>query len=99
MIVDALGNPLALRLTGGQVHDITQAEALAAEAQPEALLGDKGYDADAFIETLEVQPSRVSCRQVEPQGRSRLRLRLYAERNLIERFFQFIKQFQCIATR
>ena len=55
MIVDALGNPLALRLTGGQVHDITQAEALAAEAQPEALLGDKGYDADAFIESLEVR--------------------------------------------
>jgi hypothetical protein len=55
VIVDALGNPLALRLTGGQVHDITQAEALAAEAQPEALLGDKGYDADAFIESLEVR--------------------------------------------
>jgi transposase len=26
MIVDALGNPLAFSLTGGQVHDITQAE-------------------------------------------------------------------------
>ena len=52
---DALRNPLALRLTGGQVHDITQAEALTAEAQPEALLGDKGYDADAFIESLEVR--------------------------------------------
>jgi transposase len=30
-IVDALGNPLAIRLTGGQAHDITQAEALLAE--------------------------------------------------------------------
>jgi SRSO17 transposase len=55
VIVDVLGNPLALRLTGGQVHDITQAEALVAEAQPEALLGDKGYDADAFIESPEVR--------------------------------------------
>ena len=55
MIVDALGNPLALSLTGGQVHDITQAEALAAEVRPQALLGDKGYDADAFIESLEVR--------------------------------------------
>jgi Transposase DDE domain len=36
-------------------HDITQAEALTAEAQPEALLGDKGYRADAFIESLEVR--------------------------------------------
>ena len=55
VIVDALGNPLALRLTDGQAHDITQAEALVAEAQPEALLGDKGYDADAFIKSLEAR--------------------------------------------
>ena len=46
MIVDALGNPLAFSLTGGQVHDITQAETLTAQVQPEAVLGDKGYDAD-----------------------------------------------------
>ena len=47
VIVDALGNPLALRSTGGQVHDIARAEALAAEVQPEALLGDKGYNIPA----------------------------------------------------
>ena len=47
--------PVGARLTGRQAHDITQAEALAAEAQPEALLGDKGYDADAFIESLEAR--------------------------------------------
>jgi len=29
-VVDALGNPLAIRLTGGQAHDIPQAEALLA---------------------------------------------------------------------
>ena len=28
---DALGNPLRFTLTGGQVHDITQAEALIAD--------------------------------------------------------------------
>ena len=42
MIVDALGNPLAFSLTGGQVHDITQAEALTAQVQPEAVLGRQG---------------------------------------------------------
>ena len=55
MIVDALGNPLALSLTGGNAHDITQAEPLAAQVEPEALLGDKGYDADSFITSLEVR--------------------------------------------
>ena len=95
-----LGNPLALSLTGGQVHDITQAQALAAEVQPEALLGDKGYDADSFIQSLEVR----AIKPVIPPKSNRKVTRdcdfaLYAERNLIERFFQFIKQFRGIATR
>jgi transposase len=88
VIVDALGNPLALRLTGGQVHDITQAQALAAEVQPEALLGDKGYDADSFIQSLEVR----AIKPVIPPKSNRKVTRdcdfaLYAERNLIERSF------------
>ena len=99
-IVDALGNPLALSLTGGQVHDITQAKALAAEVQPQALLGDKGYDADSFIQNLKVR----AIKPVIPPKSNRKVTRdcdfaLYAERNLIERFFQFIKQFRGIATR
>ena len=52
MIVDALGNPLRLILTGGQVHDITQAEVLLGLFQPAALLADKGYDADHFADSL-----------------------------------------------
>src|SRR5471032_2446390 len=55
MIVDALGNPLALSLTGGNAHDITQAEPLASQVEPKALLADKGYDADSFITSLEVR--------------------------------------------
>ena len=87
-------------LNGGQVHDITQAKALAAEVQPQALLGDKGYDADSFIQNLEVR----AIKPVIPPKSNRKVTRdcdfaLYAERNLIERFFQFIKQFRGIATR
>jgi O-antigen/teichoic acid export membrane protein len=47
-----LGNPLAVSLTGGQVHDINEAEPLAAQIDPGALLADKGYDADSFIDSL-----------------------------------------------
>jgi transposase len=43
-IVDALGNPLAVSLTGGHVHDVTQAQVLPQEIEPAALLADKGYD-------------------------------------------------------
>ena len=85
MIVDALGNPLALSLTGGQVHDITQAETLAAQVEPGALLGDKGYDADALITSLEAR----SIKPVIPSKANRKVQRacdfaLYAERNLVE---------------
>ena len=48
-LVDADGRPVALRLTGGQVHDSQEAEALL-EAMPEGatLLADKGYDSNAI---------------------------------------------------
>ena len=77
-----------------------RAQALAAEVQPQALLGDKGYDADSFIQNLEVR----AIKPVIPPKSNRKVTRdcdfaLYAERNLIERFFQFIKQFRGIAAR
>jgi transposase len=100
MIVDALGNPLAFSLTGGQVHDITQAETLTAEVKPDALLADKGYDADSYITSLTV---RLIKPVIPPKANRKIKrdcdFALYAERNLVERFFQFIKQFRGIATR
>ena len=100
VIVDALGLPLAVRLTGGQVHDVTQAQALAAEIEPEALIGDKGYDADSLIKALRVR----RIKPVIPPKANRSVKRhcdyaLYAERNLIERFFNTLKHFRAIATR
>lgn len=104
-IVDALGNPLAIRLTGGQAHDITQAEALLAEAllaevEPQALIADKGYDADGFIEALTVR--RIEP-VIPPKANRKVNracdFALYAERNLVERFFNALKQFRAIATR
>jgi transposase len=100
MIVDALGNPLALSLTGGQVHDITQAQALLALVEPEVLLGDKGYDADHFVDSLTARAISV----VIPPKKNRTVKRdcdfaLYRERNLVERFFCIIKNFRAIVTR
>ena len=100
MIVDALGNPLALSLTGGQVHDITQAPALLALVEPEALLGDKGYDADHFVDSLSARAIRVV---IPPKSNRKVQrdcdFALYRERNLVERFFCVIKHFRAIATR
>ena len=100
MIVDALGNPLALSLTAGQVHDITQAGALAALVEPEALLGGKGYDADAFVASLEKRGIVVV---IPPKSNRTVQRRcdftLYCERHFVECFFNTIKHFRAIATR
>ena len=55
MRTDAKGRPLVFELTGGQAHEVKGYDALMElfEAQPEKLLGDKGYDADAIRDDLE----------------------------------------------
>ena len=99
-VVDALGNPVALSLTPGQAADITQAEPLLERLDPEALIADKGYDANAFVEQLEsrnitpVIPPKVNRKQPRKTD-----FALYRERNLVERFFCTLKKFRAIATR
>ena len=99
MIVDALGNPLALSLTGGNAHDITQAEPLAAQVEPEALLGDKGYDADSFITSLEVRHQGCHPATINPQGQAGLRLRTLRRAQFRRAILQCIKHYRGIATR
>ena len=48
-LVDAEGRPVMLHLTGGQVADCTQADALSdGLSEGDILLADKGYDTDAL---------------------------------------------------
>jgi transposase len=98
--VDALGNPVRPLLTPGQASEYSQAEALIEGFSPEAVLADKGYDSDAFVEVIQ----RSGAEVVIPSRKNRLKPRqldrhLYKARNLVERFFQKLKQFRRIATR
>lgn len=100
VIVDALGNPVTVSLTPGQASDLSQAQPLLDEVEPQAFLADKAYDADALIETLEER----GITPVIPSKANRLIQRqtdfaLYRERNLVERFFCKLKGFRAIATR
>jgi transposase len=99
-IVDALGNPVAVSLTGGQTHDLAQAQPLLSKVEPKAFLADKAYDANSLIEALE----KRQITSVIPPKSNRIDPRntdyaLYRERNLVERFFNTIKYFRAIATR
>ncbi len=80
--------------------DITQAKALLEGFKTDAVLADKGYDANDLIDSIQASGARA----VIPPKRNRLVQRsydrhLYKDRNLVERFFNRIKQFRRIATR
>ena len=65
--MDALGNPLRIILTEGQVHDIRQAEALIEGFACEKVLADKGYNSDKFREVI----ASKGAEAVIPPKRSR----------------------------
>ena len=69
-------------------------------ADPEALIGDKAYDADPFVDTLtQRQITPVIPPKTNRKAPRACDFALYCERNLIERFFNLLKHFRAIATR
>ena len=100
--VDELGRPLKLLLTGGNRHDICSAPALLhGFALADCfVLADKGYDSIDFVLQIEdahgiaVIPSRTTNRNQRDYDKE-----AYKHRNLVERFFNRMKQFRRFATR
>lgn len=98
--VDALGNPLRVILSAGQIADIECAAKTIKGLSVQAVIADKGYDADHFVARIEA----AGAQAVIPPRSNRLTPRdfdhhLYRDRNLVERFFARIKHFRRIATR
>ena len=101
-LTDGLGNPLAFILTAGQASDIGQAEPLLqlTPAGATAMLGDKGYDSDAFIQAIQ----NKGMQAIIPSRSNRLDPRecdwfVYKERHLIECFFGKIKHYRRVFSR
>ena len=72
----------------------------AQRAEVEAVLADKGYDSNAFIDEIVA----FEAEAVIPSRKGRKAPRdydvdLYKERNLVERFFNRIKHYRRVATR
>ena len=86
-------------LSEGQDHDLTCAQSLIEAVDPGVLIADKAFDADAFIAALNdraitpVIPSKSNRKTPRPCDCA-----LYCERDLIERFFNKLKNFRAIAT-
>ena len=100
-LVDANGNPIAIKLTEGQAHDGRAAADLFASVQKgQILLADRAYDSDALRQTMaergawaniKPMPRRVNIPAFSPW--------LYRYRNCVERFFNKLKHSRAIATR
>ena len=60
-------------LTPGQAHDLTCAEPLLEFVDPGAVLGDKAFDADPFIDDTPTARHRAGdSAQGQPQGAAQL---------------------------
>jgi transposase len=98
--VDALGNPLRFMLTGGQSHDITQAEALIADYRCDYVIADKAYDSDDFHKGIRdsgavpVIPPRSNRKVLREYDKH-----LYKERHLVECFINKIKHYRRVFSR
>jgi transposase len=100
-IVDACGLPILLKLSEGQAHDGRSAQdMLGSVGRGDILLADRAYDSNALRETLAARGARANVKpmpqRLNPPAFSK---RLYRQRNLVERFFNKLKQFRAVATR
>lgn len=91
---------MEIDITPGQDADINRAELMLENIDPDAVLADQAYDANRLIDRLiqrgftpiiPLKSNRTTQRKTD--------FALYRERNLIERFFNKLKQFRAIATR
>ena len=95
MIADAKGIPLAVLLTGANVHDITQLQALVEaippvrgkpgrpRRRPESVQGDRGYSSEGhrrWLRSKGIQP--LLAKQGEPHGSGLGKTRWVIERTI-----------------
>jgi putative transposase len=99
-VVNPLGHPVAVKLTGSEAADSLQLPGLIAGQVTDAVLADKGYDSNDNRQAIRKQgaqpciPPRKNRTQPIEYDRH-----LYQERNVVERFFARIKQYRRVATR
>ena len=91
---------MRITLTGGERHDITQADALIEGFDGEYVIADRGYDSNKFAALIAdmgmvaVIPPRSNRKEPRSYDED-----LYKVRNVVERFIGRVKHFRRVATR
>jgi transposase len=87
-------------LSKGNEADITHAPSLIEGIPAQTVIADKGYDSDPFIKNI---TDMLATAVIPPRSNRTVQRdydkHQYKDRNLVERFFQKIKNFRRIATR
>ncbi|HGO6126468.1 TPA: IS5 family transposase [Burkholderia cepacia] len=100
LAVDEAGRPLRMIVTEGQAADISCAHELVEHLRTGAVIADKGYDSDAFVNTIRAARAKAV---IPPRSNRKTKRRysrvLYRTRNIVERFFNRIKHFRRVSTR
>ena len=99
-IVDSKGRPLKILVTEGQRDDSKMALEMLKDYAFDPIIGDKAYDTNAIRVFLKIHGGT----SVIPSQSKRIRQipynkRSYKKRNLVECFFQRIKEWRKLATR
>ncbi len=92
--------PVRIILTAGQAHDLNAAPALLEGLSCRHVVADRGYDSHAFLDLIRASGAKACI----PTPRDRIiqrsvPMRLYRQRNRVERYFCKVKHFRRVATR
>lgn len=97
---DALGYPVAVKLTAANESDIAQAKGVLEGQAAERVIADRGHDSDALLETIKEQgaepviPPRKHRKEERPYDEH-----CYGSRHVSENFFCRMKDHRRVATR
>lgn len=99
-LTDSLGLPVKFILTGGQAADISQALPLLKGVKADALLADKGYDADELLAWAHAnQMEAVIPAKANRKVARECNWWLYKERHVVECMFGKLKHYRRIFSR
>ncbi len=87
-------------LTGGERHDITQAEQLIEKLWANYVIADKGYDAEVFVLKLKERNFKVVIPlRINHKVQRKIDEHLYKQRHLIENQIGKLKHFRRVFSR
>ena len=93
------GQAVRLSLTGGERHDMVEAETLIEDLSPGYVIGDKGYDSDPLRQKIRRHGAKPVIPTRKGSRRRRYDRTRYKLRNEVERFFNRVKHYRRVATR